>query len=235
MFAADEAPCPSCGARLAGRSGCQAVFEGLAARAWSTRTGQTIPSRGAMTIANLSAPQQSGSIRRSFGDGQTTFGWRAVFSLRWRVNGWMPSAVTAAPERQIGELLMTRSRRRRLATVGVLLMAAPALHAFQLARVPAQIGWAATALRGPAACRAERLRPLKRVASVDRGTRQRPAILLRAGLGRSASGVPAGFDLAGLGIRALLSSDLSRATRNLVPLAAGPAAGGDLVECARSG
>ena len=136
MFAADEAPCPSCGARLGGRSGCQAVFEGLAARAWSTRTGQTIPSRGAMTIANLSAPQQSGSIRRSFGDGQTTFGWRAVFSLRWRVNGWMPSAVTAAPERQIGELLMTRSRRRRLATVGVLLMAAPALHAFQLAASP---------------------------------------------------------------------------------------------------
>lgn len=31
-----EAPCPSCGARVGGRSGCQALFEELVAKAWAS-------------------------------------------------------------------------------------------------------------------------------------------------------------------------------------------------------
>ena len=38
---AGQAPCPSCGARLGGREGCQSVFDQLSAEAWSS------PVRGA--------------------------------------------------------------------------------------------------------------------------------------------------------------------------------------------
>jgi hypothetical protein len=38
---AGQAPCPSCGARLGGREGCQSVFDQLSAAAWSS------PVRGA--------------------------------------------------------------------------------------------------------------------------------------------------------------------------------------------
>jgi hypothetical protein len=38
---AGQGPCPSCGARLGGREGCQAAFDQLSAQAWSS------PARGA--------------------------------------------------------------------------------------------------------------------------------------------------------------------------------------------
>jgi len=35
-------PCPSCGARVGGRSGCQALFEGLVAKAWESPTRASV-------------------------------------------------------------------------------------------------------------------------------------------------------------------------------------------------
>src|SRR5438876_948724 len=58
---ADQDPCPSCGARLGGRGGCQATFEQLVSDAW------TSPGRGSVhnLVVDAYAVQHSEDYGRS--------------------------------------------------------------------------------------------------------------------------------------------------------------------------
>lgn len=81
-------PCPSCGARLGGRAGCQAVFDQLSAQAWSSTIRASSVAvmaqsrsrspryqcRNRMTIADVRDSGAMRSIRSSFDDGLRTSG-----------------------------------------------------------------------------------------------------------------------------------------------------------------
>jgi hypothetical protein len=64
-MSADLEPCPSCGARLGGRTGCQAAFDELSAQAW------TSPLRGAMhnmivDTYSMQHPEEYGRSAKSY-------------------------------------------------------------------------------------------------------------------------------------------------------------------------
>ena len=100
--AAGQAPCPSCGARLGGREGCQSAFDQLSADAWATSIRGAVHNLVVDTYA-MQHPEEYGRSPKSYAAHLTALCCGVEHAgdqkLYWAISRWLdgPAAVDKPP------------------------------------------------------------------------------------------------------------------------------------------
>jgi hypothetical protein len=97
MIAADQEPCPSCGARLGGRAGCQTMFDQLSTRAWTSPLRGSVHNLVVDTYA-MQHPEEYGKSPKSYAAHLTALcaalenpGDRRLY---WAISRWLDGRAT---------------------------------------------------------------------------------------------------------------------------------------------
>ncbi|SRR6266542_2534710 len=99
---AGPAPCPSCGARLGGRAGCQSAFDQLSADAWGTPVRGAVHNLVVDTYA-MQHPEEYGRSPKSYAAHVTALCCGVEHAgdqkLYWAISRWLdgPAAVEKPP------------------------------------------------------------------------------------------------------------------------------------------
>jgi hypothetical protein len=99
---AGQPPCPSCGARLGGREGCQSAFDQLSADAWASPVRGAVHNLVVDTYA-MQHPEEYGRSPKSYAAHLTALGCGIEHpgdqKLYWAIARWLdrPAAVEKPP------------------------------------------------------------------------------------------------------------------------------------------